>query len=427
MSERWRNGNRAVCAEPPCDGACTPPSRSRTFPRHRARSSFQRPPRVQRQALRGLRGTRGACRRRPPARCLVVRTDEQLGAASVDCRTLHPFRRPRLAPARASPPTFALHRARSSACGCHGYGDGPPGVAARYARRPREAATGSVRRSSCRCASAAVRGGGDQLSPDGRARRSPRAVPRHLRHARPVRRRRSAAGSLRARCGTASSSAPTSTCPAGRARRRRSSSGTRTGGGRPRWAWRSSARSSPGRATRASSRTSAASSRPAGRSIPASVRSTTATTRSTGSRPPTGATAASACGASRTTASRRWRRRSAATPPCAGIAPGDIGTDWRNVWYRGGALQLNTAGYWAIAMDDAEYADLTRLDAWHLPLIGMAEAAGGTGAYFRATIDRASDDAWWRERSLRHRLARGARAAPHVVRLVRQLHRRAAA
>ena len=29
------------------------------------------------------------------------------------------------------------------------------------------------------------------------------------------------------------------------------------------------------------------------------------------------------------------------------------------VWYRGGALQLNTAGYWAIAMDDPEYADLT--------------------------------------------------------------------
>ena len=92
-------------------------------------------------------------------------------------------------------------------------------------------------------------------------------------------------------------------------------------------------------------------------------------------------------------------------PAVHGIAPGDIGTDWRNVWYRGGALQLNTAGYWAIAMDDTAYADLTRLDAWYLPLIGMAEAAGGTGAYFRATIERASDDAWWRERSLRHRLA----------------------
>jgi len=92
-------------------------------------------------------------------------------------------------------------------------------------------------------------------------------------------------------------------------------------------------------------------------------------------------------------------------PAVCGIAPGDIGTDWRNVWYRGGALQLNTAGYWAIAMDDAEYADLSQLDAWHLPLIGMAEAAGGSGAYFRATIDRASDDAWWRERSLRHLLA----------------------
>jgi putative CocE/NonD family hydrolase len=92
-------------------------------------------------------------------------------------------------------------------------------------------------------------------------------------------------------------------------------------------------------------------------------------------------------------------------PAVAGIAPGDIGTDWRGVWYRGGALQLNTAGYWAIAMDDPEYADLTRVDPWHLPLVGMAEAAGGSGAYFRATIERAGDEGWWRERSLRHLLA----------------------
>ena len=63
-------------------------------------------------------------------------------------------------------------------------------------------------------------------------------------------------------------------------------------------------------------------------------------------------------------------------PAVAGIAPGDIGTDWRAVWYRGGALQLNTAGYWAIAMDDPEYADLTRVDPWYLPLAGMGEAAG---------------------------------------------------
>jgi hypothetical protein len=56
-------------------------------------------------------------------------------------------------------------------------------------------------------------------------------------------------------------------------------------------------------------------------------------------------------------------------------------------------------------MDDPGYADLTRVDPWHLPLVGMAAAAGSPGAYFRATIDRAGDDAWWRERSLRHLLA----------------------
>ncbi len=86
---------------------CARTGRSRTFFLHRARSSFSPPPRVQRPALRGLRGTRGA-------------SDE--------------------------------------------------------------AATGSVPRFPGR--------DGHQLPPDGRSRLAPRAVSRHLRHARPLRRGR---------------------------------------------------------------------------------------------------------------------------------------------------------------------------------------------------------------------------------------------
>lgn len=56
-------------------------------------------------------------------------------------------------------------------------------------------------------------------------------------------------------------------------------------------------------------------------------------------------------------------------------------------------------------MDDPEYADLTRVDPWHLPLVGHGRGGGGSGACFRDTIDRAADQAWWRERSLRHLLA----------------------
>ena len=43
----------------------------------------------------------------------------------------------------------------------------------------------------------------------------------------------------------------------------------------------------------------------------------------------------------------------------------------RGSWFRQGALLLqNTTGYWAMAMDAREYADLTAIDAWHLPLAG---------------------------------------------------------
>ena len=96
----------------------------------------------------------------------------------------------------------------------------------------------------------------------------------------------------------------------------------------------------------------------------------------------------------------------AGPPALACIAPGDIGSDRRSIWFRQGAFLLNTIGPWAIAMDAPEYADISRIDPWHLPLKDMALAAGHEGRYFRSLIDHAHDPAWWARRGLRDRLDR---------------------
>ena len=49
-------------------------------------------------------------------------------------------------------------------------------------------------------------------------------------------------------------------------------------------------------------------------------------------------------------------------PAIACIAPGDIGVDRRAAWFRQGAFLLNTTGYWAMAMDAQEYADVSGVD-----------------------------------------------------------------
>jgi putative CocE/NonD family hydrolase len=82
-------------------------------------------------------------------------------------------------------------------------------------------------------------------------------------------------------------------------------------------------------------------------------------------------------------------------PGLACIAPGDIVMDWHKVWFRQGAMFLNTMAPWAIAMDAPEYADLSQLDPWHLPLDDMARAAGQSGDYFNTVIVHAADREWW--------------------------------
>ena len=207
------------------------------------------------------------------------------------------------------------------------------------------------------------------------------------------------------RCATASASAPTSTCPPAPGRCRPWRSASRTGSAPRTWRWTWSAASSPARATPASCRTCAASSRPRGRSIPALPRSRTATTRSSGSRRSewcdgrVGLWGESYYGYTSLAAAISGH------PAIACIAPGDIGVDRRAAWFRQGAFLQNTTGYWAMAMDDQEYADVTTVDPWHLPLARMAATAGLDGAYFREILDRVEDDEWWGRRGLLGRLS----------------------
>lgn len=96
----------------------------------------------------------------------------------------------------------------------------------------------------------------------------------------------------------------------------------------------------------------------------------------------------------------------AAPPALRCIAPGDIASDRHKIWFRQGAFLLNTIGPWAIAMDAPEYADVDKVDSWHLPLVEMASAAGHEGSYFRTLVEHADDPAWWAKRSLRDRIER---------------------
>ena len=281
--------------------------------------------------------------------------------------------RPRRRLALHRPVPYVLHApsAEQLRAAAPGTATGPSG-SARYA--------GRQQRGGHRLGASLSGRDGHQLPPDGRCRRPPRAVPRHLRHARPVRRRRPARrsrgdharrrGARRRRL---------------RAARRRPGAGDRDppslrpahagdGHGRARLVLRPQGLRlrGAGRARQVLVRRR--------RSTRPSARSRTATTRSTGSRTPRGATAASGCGASRTTASRRWPRRSAGTRPWPASRPATSAPTGGPSGTGGGALQLNTAGYWAIAMDDPEYADLTR----RRPVAPAAGRHGGGGGRLAA-------------------------------------------
>lgn len=91
-------------------------------------------------------------------------------------------------------------------------------------------------------------------------------------------------------------------------------------------------------------------------------------------------------------------------PALACIAPGDISVDRRASWVRQGAFLLNTTGYWALAMDAPEYADVAGVDAYHLPLIDLPSTVSVEGRFYRTLLEQIDNAEWWKRHSLVHRL-----------------------
>ena len=87
-------------------------------------------------------------------------------------------------------------------------------------------------------------------------------------------------------------------------------------------------------------------------------------------------------------------------PALCCIAPGNITVDRYRATFRGGALQLNTVGVWAIQIAAREYQDLHALDLWRLPLAELANAAGVPSAYFDQLMANPVPGPFWRARSL---------------------------
>jgi putative CocE/NonD family hydrolase len=92
-------------------------------------------------------------------------------------------------------------------------------------------------------------------------------------------------------------------------------------------------------------------------------------------------------------------------PAIACIAPGDIGVDRRAAWFRQGAFLLNTTGYWALAMDAQEYADVSGVDPYALPLTQLPRTVGLEGAFFLELVSHADDGEWWARHGLADRIA----------------------
>ncbi|MFT7461528.1 MAG: putative CocE/NonD family hydrolase [Planctomycetota bacterium] len=87
-------------------------------------------------------------------------------------------------------------------------------------------------------------------------------------------------------------------------------------------------------------------------------------------------------------------------PALIALAPGDITLNRYLATFRGGCLQLNTVGIWAIEMMAQEYQDLSTINSRHLPLAEMANAAGIPSSYFDQVIANPIQGPFWNERSL---------------------------
>jgi len=81
------------------------------------------------------------------------------------------------------------------------------------------------------------------------------------------------------------------------------------------------------------------------------------------------------------------------------IAPGDQGFDRYHWSYRAGCMRLASEGIWGISVMGRHHPDTGRLDLWHMPLAGLADAAGLACTYFDDAVAHA-------ERGLRYWTAR---------------------
>ena len=95
-----------------------------------------------------------------------------------------------------------------------------------------------------------------------------------------------------------------------------------------------------------------------------------------------------------------WAGAVSRHPALVAIAPGDITVNRYKGTFRGGALQLNTVGVWAIELMARQYQDVSKLDTWHLPLADLANAAGVPSSYFDAIIANPHMSDFWAARSL---------------------------
>lgn len=82
------------------------------------------------------------------------------------------------------------------------------------------------------------------------------------------------------------------------------------------------------------------------------------------------------------------------------IAPGNISVDRYCNVYRGGVLQFNTMGNWALSMNVGTVQDVSRVDPWHLPLKDLPSTGGVESAYFQDLITHTRRGPFWEIRSL---------------------------
>ena len=101
----------------------------------------------------------------------------------------------------------------------------------------------------------------------------------------------------------------------------------------------------------------------------------------------------------------QWAAAASRHPALRCISPGDMGCDVHALLYESGALALGSTALWACDQARRAYINWLRFDTRHLPLAGMADAAGLPSRLFSELIAHPSRDRYWSEYDFRHVLA----------------------